>query len=217
MRRLACAMILLPGPAMAHDAFGDLGPFYASLLHPLADPLQAALVIGTAAFLAGRPLAFVRVALPVFVVAAALSHFLLGWAMELLPPPLLPAGAAVAAGLAATLPERAARRAAAGLALVAATGALAGLAPDRPPAGASLQPVLGTILGLALIATLAWGTLDAARRLVSPLAPPVVGSWVAAVGLLSGAFVLAPPPGPAGEAPGDSALTGEILSVTAPP
>ena len=44
---------IVPAPALAHDAFGDLGPFYASLLHPLADPLQAALVIGTAAFLAG--------------------------------------------------------------------------------------------------------------------------------------------------------------------
>ncbi len=213
MRRLALALIVLPGPASAHDAFGDLGPFYASLLHPLADPLQAALVVGTAAFLAGRPLAFVRIALPVFVAAAALSHLVLGWALGLLPPPLLPAGAAVAAGLAATLPERATQRAAVSLALVAATGALAGLAPGRPPAGAALQPVLGTTLGIALLATLAWSALDAARRLVSPLAPPVVGSWVAAVGLLSGAFVLAPPQAPAGEA----AVAGGIRSTAAPP
>jgi hypothetical protein len=213
MRRLALAMILLPGPATAHDAFGDLGPFYASLLHPLADPMQAALVVGTAAFLAGRPHAFVQVALPVFVMAAALSHLVLGRAMDLPAPPLIFAGAAVAAGLAATLPERATRRTVASLALVAATGALAGLAPDRPPDGAALQPVLGTILGLAVLTTLAWGALDAARRLVSPLAPPVVGSWVAAVGLLSGAFVLAPPQAPAGEA----TVAGEILGATAPP
>ena len=58
MRRLflALGLSLAAGPARAHDAFGDLGPFYASLLHPLADPMQAALVIGTAAFLAGRAL-----------------------------------------------------------------------------------------------------------------------------------------------------------------
>ena len=60
-------------PGLAHDAFGDLGPFYASLLHPLADPLQAALIVGTAAFLAGRPLGLTRLAWPVFVGAASLA------------------------------------------------------------------------------------------------------------------------------------------------
>jgi hydrogenase/urease accessory protein HupE len=40
--------VIVPSPALAHDAFGDLGPFYASFLHPLADPLQAVLLIGTA-------------------------------------------------------------------------------------------------------------------------------------------------------------------------
>jgi hydrogenase/urease accessory protein HupE len=64
---------LVPAPALAHDAFGDLGPFYASFLHPLADPLQAALLVGTAAFLAGRPLSVTRAALPVFTGVAALT------------------------------------------------------------------------------------------------------------------------------------------------
>ena len=193
MRRLSLALLLAaaPGPALAHDAFGDLGPFYASLLHPLADPMQAALLIGTAALLAGRSLATVRRALPVFVVAAALSHVLLSWRLGVVPPSLVTAAAAVAVGGAATLPDRWTRPAAA-LLLVAATGALVGLAPDRPPATGALQPLLGTLLGIAALTTLAWAALDALARRVSGLAPAVAGSWVAAVGLLAGAFALQP-------------------------
>ena len=193
MRRPSLVLFLAaaPGPALAHDAFGDLGPFYASLLHPLADPMQAALVIGTAAFLAGRALGTVRVVLPVFAAAAALSHLVLSWHLGVLPAPLLVAAAAVAVGGAATLPDRWTPVPAA-LLLVAATGALAGLAPDRPPAESALQPILGTVLGTALLATLAWAGLDAAARRVSPLAPAVAGSWVAAVGLLAGAFAFQP-------------------------
>jgi hydrogenase/urease accessory protein HupE len=189
MRRPAVLALALsaPAPALAHDAFGDLGPFYASLLHPLADPMQAALVIGTAAFLAGRSLGTVRVALPVFAAAAALSHLILGWRLGVLPSPLLAAVAAVAVGSAATLPDRW-TRVPAGLILVAATGILVGLAPDRPPAQGALQPILGTVLGVAILATIAWAALDAAARRLSPLAPAVAGSWVAAVGLLAGAF-----------------------------
>lgn len=193
MRRLSLALLLTvaPGAALAHDAFGDLGPFYASLLHPLADPMQAALVIGTAAFLAGRSLGTVRVALPVFAAAAALSHLVLSWYLGVMPASLLAAAAAVAVGGAATLPDRWTRLPS-GLLLVAATGAITGLAPDRPPAEGALQPILGTVLGTGLLATLAWAGLDAVARRVSPLAPAVAGSWVAAVGLLTGAFAFQP-------------------------
>jgi hypothetical protein len=193
MKRTAAlaVAVLAPGPALAHDAFGDLGPFYASLLHPLADPMQAALVIGTAAFLAGRALATVRVALPLFIAAAAAAHILLAWSLGVVPHLLLPAAAAIAVGGAATLPERWTRTPAA-LLVVAATGALVGLAPDRPPAEGALQPILGTVLGVGVLATLAWTALDAAARRVSPVAPAVAGSWVAAVGLLAGAFTVQP-------------------------
>lgn len=100
MRRnwLLLPATIAPSSALAHDAFGNLGPFYASFLHPLADPLQAALLVGTAAFLVGRPIEVARVALPVFVAAAALGLGL-GWRLALMPPPLLPAAAAVCNGL----------------------------------------------------------------------------------------------------------------------
>jgi hypothetical protein len=194
MRRPAVLALALstPAPALAHDTFGDLGPFYGSLLHPLADPMQAALVIGTAAFLAGRSIDTVRVALPVFVAAVVLSHLLLSWRLGVVPPPpLVPAVAAVAVGGAAALPDRW-TRASAGLVLVAVAGLLVGVVPDRPPTAVALQTILGTVLGIAVLATLAWTAIAAAAQRVSALAPAVVGSWVAAIGLLAGAFALQP-------------------------
>jgi hypothetical protein len=191
MRRLGLLVLLsaVPSPALGHDAFGDLGPFYASLLHPLADPLQGALVIGTVAVLAGRATGTVRVALPVFLAAAALSLGL-AWRPGLLPAPLLPAAVAIAIGLIATVPARWVPPWVV-LPLVAVSGALAGLAPGRPD-GAALQPLLGGVLGIGIFATLAWAGLDALARRLSPIAPAVAGSWVAAVGILTGAFSLQP-------------------------
>ena len=47
MSRLSLVLLVAvaagsPHVALAHDAFGDLGPFYGALLHPLADPAQKA-------------------------------------------------------------------------------------------------------------------------------------------------------------------------------
>lgn len=175
--------VFTPVTAFAHDAFGDLGPFYGSMLHPLVDPLQAAVLIGAAAFLAGRSLTVVRGALPVFLLAAALAAVALS-AGQLVPPPTWLAGlAAVLAGLAATLPERWSPRPAV-YALVVVTGALTGLAPGASDTGTALQTLLGSVFGIAVLATLAWFAMEAASRRLTRLVPKVVGSWVAAVGIL---------------------------------
>lgn len=202
--RIGLPAAVAPAPVLAHDAFGDLGPFYASMLHPLADPMQAVLILGTAALLAGRRLATVRVALPLFVAATCLSHLLLAWRGGILLPPLAVAGAAIAAGCAAMVPDRWTRVPVV-LLLVAATGTLVGLAPDRPPMRGALQPIVGTALGVTVLTTLAWAALDAAARRVSWLAPAVAGSWIAAVGLIVGAFTVAP--GQAGLASAEAALS----------
>ena len=145
------------------------------------------------------PIETVRVALPLFVAAAALSHILMALRLGLEAPPLLAAAGAVAAGLAAMLPDRWVPGWI-GLLLVAFTGALVGLAPDRGPEASALQPVLGTGLGIAVLVTLAWAALDGLARRVSPIAPAVAGSWVAAVGVLAGAFSVAPGPQTVGDA-----------------
>lgn len=183
MAGLAAAV---PGPAMAHDAFGDLGPFYGSLLHPLADPLQAALLVGTAAFLARQPLALTRGALPVFVGCATLLACALALGASLTVAPMALAFAALLAGLAALLPGTWTPRPIV-LGLVVVTGALTGLAPGSPDS-TGLQPLLGTLAGIAAFATLSWFTLETAARRLTPLVPQVAGSWVAAVGILVAAL-----------------------------
>ncbi|WP_170424959.1 hypothetical protein [Ruegeria arenilitoris] len=179
--------VLTPATAFAHDAFGDLGPFYGSMLHPLADPLQAAILIGTAAFLAGRSLTVVRSALPVFLLATTLANVALSAGQLVSPPTWLAGLAAVLAGLAATLPERLSPRPAV-YALVAVTGALTGLASGASDTGPAIQPLLGSIFGISILAMLAWFAMEAASRRLTRLVPKVVGSWVAAVGILVVAF-----------------------------
>ena len=184
---LVAALAALPTPTLAHDAFGDLGPFYANLLHPMADPMQAALGLGTAAFLAGRSLNTVRLALPVFVASAALSYLFLGWRFGVTAAPIMASAVAIAVGAAAMLPERWTPVAAA-LVLVTGTGAFVGLSPDQPMPSDLAQAILGTLLGIAAFILIAWAMFDATARHVSRLAPAIDGSWVAAVGLLAGAF-----------------------------
>jgi hydrogenase/urease accessory protein HupE len=204
MRRrcLPLAVAAVPSPALAHDAFGDLGPFYAGLLHPLADPLQAALVAGMAAFLASRPLGTAQVALPVFVVAAALGFGLLGWWLGVVPSPLLPAAGAIVVGLAAMMPARWTPLWMA-LPLAACIGTLAGLSPDRPPETGAWQPLTGGLLGIGIFTALGWAGLDALARRLSPIAPAVAGSWVAAIGMLAGAFAFQPETGATAATPPD--------------
>ena len=73
---LAIGALLAPGPAAAHDAFGDLGPFYVNLLHPLADPAQGLLIAAVAVLLARQPLATVRPAYAALALAGAAAVLL---------------------------------------------------------------------------------------------------------------------------------------------
>ncbi|MEY8838937.1 HupE/UreJ family protein, partial [Cribrihabitans sp. XS_ASV171] len=159
---------MIPQSAVAHDAFGDLGPFYANLLHPVVDPLQAALVIGAAALLARRQVEEVRLALPMFVLAASgvyLASIWLAVDISVSGPPAL---AALVAGLMAMLPQRRVPKSAVAAVLVA-SGAFTGLAPGRPALEAPvMQASLGTIAGTAVFSMLSWLVLDTLARRASP-------------------------------------------------
>jgi len=176
-------LFLCPTTGRAHDAFGDLGPFYASFLHPLADPLQAALLVGVAAFLAGRQLAFARVAVPLFLAMSSLAAFALAYGHAPGEPGSLVPYAVLSIGLAAVVPKVVKPRIVA-FALVAATGAMTGLAPGVPGEVMMLQWLSGTVCGIAALVLLAWFALDAVARHLTSIAPKVAGSWVAAVGIL---------------------------------
>lgn len=188
MRRLvALALALAPGAAAAHDAFGDMGPFYASLLHPLADPAQGVALAGAAAMLARQPLDVVRPAFAVLALGgAAAAVVATAGAAPGLPPQALAALAAVL-GLAA-LAGSAAPFALA-LVLAGATGAVAGLALSAIGGGRDAAlAMLGGAAGVALTTLFMWGAVDLAVRRLGPVAGMVAGSWAAAVGLMTAAL-----------------------------
>jgi hypothetical protein len=184
---LALLAVLAPGPALAHDAFGDLGPFYANLLHPLADPAQGLLIAALAVLLARQPLTTVRPAYAGLALAAA-AAVALGPLQAFDPLGLRTTGLAAAGlGTLALLGLRLGPVPATAIAGVLA--ALAGLAVELPRSlvdgGLSF---LGGALGIAIGALLLWGLVDLAVRRIGPVAGAVAGSWVAAVGIMAAAL-----------------------------
>lgn len=189
MRRivLALAAALLPGAAAAHDAFGDLGPFYASLLHPLADPGQGLMIAAIAVVLARQPLAAVRPAYAALAACGALAvalHLVASPA----PPGLRATGLAVAAlGLLAVSGYR--LPVAVAVPLAGAAALAAGFAVELPPGGrAAALAAVGGAAGIALLALLVWGGIDALSRRLGRIAGAVAGAWVAAIGIMSAAL-----------------------------
>lgn len=186
-RRLALAAAglgLLPGSAFAHDAFGDLGPFYASLLHPLADPAQAVLLVGFAVLLARQELVTVRRGYAGFAAAAMLA--MPAAALLALPSVEHFAAGALATllGLAVLFGQRLPGLAIVALGIVAAC--LASLAFDAASGlRDGLLLVLGGTLGLATATLLLWSLFDLLRRRIGDIACAVAGSWVAAIGIMT--------------------------------
>jgi hypothetical protein len=188
MRPLAVvALALTPGAAMAHDAFGDMGPFYANLLHPLADPAQGVALAGAAAMLARQPLDTVRPAFAALAFGGALAAVAATAGLTAGAPQQAGSVLAIALGLSAlagdTLPKIAI------LALAAMTGLATGLALSAVGgARDAALAMLGGAAGVALGALFLWGAVDLAVRHLGTAAGMVAGSWVAAVGLMTAAI-----------------------------
>ena len=188
MRRLALlALALAPAPAAAHDAFGDLGPFYANLLHPLADPGQGLLISAVAVLLARQPLATVRPAYAALALAGA-GAIALGPLVAVDPPGLRMTGL-IAAALGVLALLGISLRPLPVVVVAAAIAVVAGLAIDLPPEPrAAGLAALGAFLGIPLAALLVWGFLDEAIRRLGPVAGAVAGSWIAAIGIMAAAL-----------------------------
>ena len=184
----ALILAVLPQRAVAHDAFGDLGPFYQTFLHPLADPMQALLVVAAAVVLAVQPIASVRVAFPALAIGAGLALV----ARMVLPVPepgpalvaLMVIGAA-AVGVLCLRPGPVAT----GL-LAMALGSAAALPIDLAKGGAlaATLTLAGGAAGVGFATLFFWGALDLASRRISPLAPRVAGAWLAAIGMMMAAL-----------------------------
>jgi hypothetical protein len=181
--------LLWAAPALAHDAFGDLGPFYANLLHPLSDQLQGILIVGAAALLAAKGREAAQLGLPVFVASAALALLATTLGLALPYPLLAVALAAALVGAAATLPARLVPMGVVVLLMVLAGGFVgAAFGPPAPGAG-TLRPLSGALLGVAVPSLLCWGALDLLAGRLTPVVPAVIGSWVAASGVIVAAFL----------------------------
>jgi len=180
---LVLALLAVPAPAVAHDAFGDLGPFYQGLLHPLADPAQGLLLVAAAVLLARQPLAAVRPAYAALA-AAGLMTLAVGTLISLPAPGLrTQALVALAVALAALVPFRPGP-----VAIAAVAAVLGGFAALPLDAGNGVRAVvlglLGGASGIALATLLFWGAANWADRRISPFASAVAASWVGAIGLM---------------------------------
>jgi urease accessory protein len=185
---VALIVAAMPQAAAAHDAFGDLGPFYQAFLHPLADPSQALLVTAAAVLLSVQPIASVRLAFVALAVGAGLVLV----ARMVLPVPepgpalvaLMVTGAA-AFGVLSLKPGPAVTSV-----LAMALGGAAALQVD-PPAGGIVTATLilaGGLAGVSFASLFLWGAIDLAARRISPLAPRVAGAWLAAIGIMMAAL-----------------------------
>jgi hypothetical protein len=189
VRRPALVAVLasVPGAAAAHDAFGDLGPFYASLLHPLADPAQGLMIAAAAVLLARQPLATVRAAYAALAACGALAVAAHG--LTSLPPLGYRASGLVVAALGLVALSGRQLRPAIAAALSAAVAVAAGLALDLPAGGrATALAAFGGAAGIALLALLVWGGVDFATRRLGPIAGAVAGAWIAAIGIMGAAL-----------------------------
>jgi urease accessory protein len=176
----------LPSPAAAHDAFGDLGPFYQAMLHPLADPAQGLLLAATAVFLARLPLSTVRRA---FAVLAAAGGITLVVALSVtLPEPSLRAMtlAALVMAVIAILPWRPGQLASSFFA--AALGVVAALPVAVGGGGPDLLVLFGGAAGIALGTLFLWGLAETADRRLSPLSSTVGAAWIGAIAIMTAAI-----------------------------
>jgi hypothetical protein len=186
----AAALVAAASPVAAHDAFGDLGPFYQAALHPLADPAQGLLLVATALLLARQPRASVRPAYAALVIAAGVT--LAAASFLHLPAPGLRTMAVAALALAlATL--LAPRPGPTGATLAAALFGAALALPLAPETGtavprAALLGLIGGALGIAIVTLWLWGAAEWADRRISPLATSVAAAWVGAIALMTAAL-----------------------------
>lgn len=184
-RRIATLWLMTcPVPAAAHDAFGDLGPFYESLLHPLVDPVQGLLLVAVALLLARQPLGTVRPAYAALAGGGLAVLLATSFAVVPTPGPLV----VLVVTMFAALAVLAGLRPGAVLAsvLAALLGGLAALSFDPVLDGrTALLTILGGATSISLLTLFAWGAGEWADRRLSPYATSVAASWVAAIALMT--------------------------------
>lgn len=178
--------LLYSHPALAHDAFGNAKSVWTGALHLLTSPLAVAALVGLVLALFGVAERMSLVAAGCAAVASALA----GAVPAHIPAFVVPA-AVVILGLSAAAGLKPSKPAAVLLSLLAGLAAGAASDLDNP----SWQGVIG-IAGVVLFVTIS--ALAAFEDLVRltwlqqalPIGRRILGSWVAAIGLLLGALAI---------------------------
>ena len=183
---LVATALLCCSPAWAHDAFGNGKSVWTGALHLLTSPLAVAATAGLVLALLGIQ---ERMSLVAAVCAAATSALAAAVPTQIpafaVPAAVVVLGLIAAAGLQPSRPGTVLLSSLAGLA--------AGTASDLDTP--SWQGVIG-VAGVMLFVTVsALAALDDLARLawlknVLPIARRILGSWVAAIGLLLGALAI---------------------------
>ena len=166
-------------PALAHDAFGNVAPFWSGALHILVSPLSMATLLATGAVLATIKYATAE-RCGLMVMASAGLVALTGDTLSA----FAPVGAIAAGLIAATgfKPEGLPLQV---LCILAGSSIAAAASVDKPDLLTSAGVIL-IVFAALLGALLVFEALE--QKL--PLARRVIGAWVAAIGLLLAALSL---------------------------
>jgi len=188
LRRLAiiAVCLLCCVPAWAHGGLKGASAILDGAFHILTSPLSVAAILGTAAILAGTHLRF---SLPITLIAAffAATAFLAAGYLPTYTPPLI-IGILGLLGLSGWQPP-----AIVAFIIAAVAGFSGGLAAELD------KPTALTIIGVLMIEVIALEGIFTAYqdiaeiRLIAPVlrvAKRVLGSWVAAIGLLMTALAV---------------------------
>lgn len=183
---LVAAGLLYSHAAFAHDAFGNGKSVWTGALHLLTAPLAVAALVGLVLALLGLE---ERMSLVAAVCAAASSA--LAAALPTQIPAFAVPAAVVVLGLTATAGLKPSRLGVVLLSLLAGLAAGAASDLDTPSwqgvigiAGVMLFVTISALAALADLAHLAW------LKTVLPIGRRILGSWVAAIGLLLGALAI---------------------------
>jgi hypothetical protein len=183
---MTAVVLLFCGPASAHDVFGNSRSMLTGALHVVTSPLALAAMGGLIAALMGIGEAWSLGCAGVAGVSAAATAALPGHFAPFVAP-----AAVVVVGLSASAGLHPKNVVAAMLALFA--GAATGIAADLDaPSAEGVIGVAGTVLFIVGGAVAGLEDLSRLPRLsrVLPIGRRVLGSWVAAIGLLLGALAV---------------------------
>jgi urease accessory protein len=188
---LAAVLFALPVLASAHTPIEGVGDFYGGMLHPLVVPTHLLLLIGLGLLIGQNGIRHAESALPSFGLGLmlGLSSAGLGY-NDPMPAPLLLAAAVVPGLLLAaswSLPV-------ASLAVGAtAVGLLVGMdsAPETVPVRDRAMALAGVALTALLLVLYLLGATAWLTRPWQRIGLRIVGSWIAAISILSMAFAAA--------------------------